>query len=262
MELSTYTSITQTWRLQFNNRTILCFLMIWYVLQQTSQRIHVKDVYINTESVEHFGHFLLVEETGLNLIAFYSRRIITNCPSWVVCLWRMVFGNLRFMRLLYLMPFVAALCSASNKRNSSSDFHDAFNRSVLLNRASEYYLGMIFEEYAENLTGIISAKRFKDLLHDLKLGETVVTSGQSHHRHTRSLDGPSGEIVSRFAGQQTKHRHQGSPVDKLKSLNEELQRNSAKSRERIRRNIDENRNSHEKVRCILLSLLFSFFFFY
>lgn len=164
------------------------------------------------------------------------------------------------MRLLHLMSFMAALCPASTKRvdvddrgNSSSDFHDHFNRSVLLNNASEYYLGMIFEEYADNLTEIISAKRFKDLLHDLKLGEAVVTSGQvtqkdsdSHHRHTRSLDGPSREIVSRFAGQQTKHRHRGSPVDELNLLNEELQRNSARSKKRNRRNIDENRNSHEK----------------
>lgn len=176
------------------------------------------------------------------------------------------------MRLLHLMSFMAALCPASTKRvdvddrgNSSSDFHDHFNRSVLLNSASEYYLGMIFEEYADNLTEIISAKRFKDLLHDLKLGEAVVTSGQvtqkdsdSHHRHTRSLDGPSREIVSRFAGQQTKHRHRGSPVDELNLLNEELQRNSARSKKRNRRNIDENRNSHEKVRCILLLFLFSF----
>lgn len=169
----------------------------------------------------------------------------------------MAFSNLRFRRLFIIMALLAALCAAKNREqghldgnSSSSVVHDEYNRTVLLNRASEHYLAMIFQEYSDNLTGRISTSRFKDLLHDLNLGEVVVTkTGQLKHkdseehrrkRHARSMDGSLGEFALRSPRPQRRQRD----VDKF-NFKSSSQENPARYRERKRRDVGERGESHD-----------------
>ena len=173
----------------------------------------------------------------------------------------MAFANLRFRRLFIIIALLAALCAAKYRghghldgNSSSSADHGDYNRSVLLNRASEHYLALIFQEYSDNLTGRISATRFNDLLHNLNLGEVVVTrpgpqnkDSKQHHRHSRSYDGSLGQFARESPRQQRGHRN----VDKFNFKSPSLG-NPARFRERKRRDVDERQDpqshdEHEQV---------------
>lgn len=159
------------------------------------------------------------------------------------------------------MLLLAALCSATDEQyqhdygKSSSGGHDADNnRTVVLNRASEQYLAMIFQDYSDNSSGRISAPRFKDLLQDLSLGEPVILekstkkhskdSVERDHRHTRSYNGPPGKLAREFAGQQRRQnrRSVGEFKDAPNSRYFVSHENRANSRDRKRR--DEHSDSH------------------
>lgn len=149
------------------------------------------------------------------------------------------------------MSLLAVLCSATNEQadhnDSKSGVHDALNTTVVLNRASEHYLGMIFQDYSDNLTGRISVARFKDLLQDLNLGEVAVTSpGQaavenSEHRNRQSRS------YSGFAGPYRRQNRRS--VDDLKEPKlHGSYGNPAMSRDRKPRDIDEHsHHEHEQV---------------
>ena len=173
----------------------------------------------------------------------------------------MAICNCRFGRLFVFMLLLAALCSATDEQyqhdygKSSSGGHDADNnRTVVLNRASEQYLAMIFQDYSDNSSGRISAPRFKDLLQDLSLGEPVISekstrkhskdSVERDHRHTRSYNGPPGKLAREFAGQQRRqNRHSvGEFKDAPNSRYFVSHENRANSRDRKRR--DEHSDSH------------------
>lgn len=150
------------------------------------------------------------------------------------------------------MALLAALCAAKNGEQGHLDGgNDEYNRTVLLNRASEHYLAMIFQEYSNNLTGRISPSRFNDLLHDLNLGEGVVTKPRQlkhkdseqhrHHRHARSMDGSLGKIALRSPRQQRRQRDE----DKF-NFKSPSQGNPARFRERKQRDVGEHGESHDE----------------
>ena len=167
------------------------------------------------------------------------------------------------------MALLAALCAAKNREqghhdgnSSSSVVHDEYNRTVLLNRASEHYLAMIFQEYSDNLTRRISTSRFKDLLHDLNLVEVVVTKTDKRHkdserhrrnRHARSVDGSLGEFALRSARQQRRQRD----VDKF-NFKSSSQGNPARYRERKRRDVGERGESHDDHEQVWVTLFYVF----
>jgi len=166
----------------------------------------------------------------------------------------MAFSDLRFWRLFIFMVLLEALCLAADEQDhnddhsSSSSVHHELNRTVVLSPASERYLAMIFQDYSDNLTGKISAPRFNDLLHDLGLGEVVVTRGQAkqeptaeHRRHSWSYEGSPSE----FAGQQRRRTRRSEDEFKSKTQHLVSHRNPASSRDRKRRDIVERRDSHD-----------------
>lgn len=136
---------------------------------------------------------------------------------------------------------------------SSQGSHDVFNRTVVLNSASERYLAMIFHDYSDNTTGMISAARFKDLLRDLSLGEKVLKtkasslpeqeSSEGHHRNSRSYDeqeGAFGEFGGKFSEQLSRQKHRSTEQSKREA--KLMSHGSpARSRDRKRRNMEDLR---------------------
>lgn len=133
-------------------------------------------------------------------------------------------------------------------RESSQGGHDVFNRTVVLNSATEQYLAMIFHDYSDNATGKISAARFKDLLRDLSLGEKVLKtkttplqeheSSESHHRNSRSYDeqeGAFGEFGGRFSKQRSRQKRRSTEQSK-RETKLVSHGSPARSRDRKRRN--------------------------
>ena len=103
-------------------------------------------------------------------------------------------ADLNYWRLFLLVPSMATVCMAwghhQGRENASTNVYNPFNRSVILNRASEHYLALIFNEYSDNFTRRISTTRFEDLLHDLNLGDdfmilhqTLHSDSQEHKQH-------------------------------------------------------------------------------
>lgn len=154
------------------------------------------------------------------------------------------------------MVSLSMLSSATDHRHKQPDSdssigsHDVFNRTVVLNSASERYLAMIFHDYSENTTGIISAARFKDLLRDLSLGEEVprtetVLSLQDQHRNARSYDDQEsafGEFARRFSGRRSRQKRSSTkqPKRETKSPPNLVSRGSpARSRDRNRRSTED-----------------------
>ena len=136
---------------------------------------------------------------------------------------------------------------------SSQGGHDVFNRTVVLNSASERYLAMIFHDYSDNTTERISAARFKDLLRDLSLGEKVLKtktaslqeheSSESHHhdhRNSRSYDegeGAFGEFGGRFSEQRSRQKRRSTEQSK-RETKLVSQGSPARSRDRKQRNVE------------------------
>lgn len=166
----------------------------------------------------------------------------------------MAFFDLQLKRLFILVSFWTLSLAADGGHNkhgndSSPGIHDDFNRTVVLNSASEHYLAMIFHDYSDNATEKISAARFKDLLRDLNLGEKVsVTktspskeSPGSRHRHRQARS--YGQQASEFAG--------GSSYKRKEQRNFVSRGSPAKSRDRKRRDMQDNHyshNDHKEVR--------------
>ena len=139
----------------------------------------------------------------------------------------MALSNLQLRRLI-IMVALSMLSSATDHRHKQPDSdssigsHDVFNRTVVLNSASERYLAMIFHDYSENTTGKISAARFKDLLRDLSLGEEVPRTEQqessdSQHRNSRSYDEQEsaiGEFARRFSGRRSRQNRSSTKPSK------------------------------------------------
>ncbi|XP_074623958.1 metal cation symporter ZIP14-like [Acropora palmata] len=105
-------------------------------------------------------------------------------------------ADLNYWRLFLFVPSMTTVCMAwgqhQERENASTDGYNPFNRSVILNRASEHYLALIFNEYSDNFTRRISTTRFEDLLHDLNLGDDfrilhqkLHSDSQEHKQHER-----------------------------------------------------------------------------
>lgn len=175
----------------------------------------------------------------------------------------MAFSTLQLRRLVLLVS-LSLPSSATDHRHkepdsdSSNGSHDVFNRTVVLNSASERYLAMIFHDYSDNTTGKIFAARFKDLLRDLNLGEKVpVTktsslheqeSSESRDRHSRSYDEQAGEFGefarrSKFSGQRSGQKRSNAKQSKREAksqLNFVSHGSPARSRDRKRRNMENH----------------------
>lgn len=176
----------------------------------------------------------------------------------------MAFFDLQLKILFILVSFWTLSLAADgghdkHGNDSSPGVHD-FNRTVVLNSASEHYLAMIFRDYSDNATEKISAATFKDLLRDLNLGEKVsVTkssssqeSPESRHRrrHARSYE----QQASEFAGG-------SSYLPKRKEQLNFVSRGSpAKSRDRKRRNMRDNQYSQDDHKEVRLDIKMSFYF--
>lgn len=179
----------------------------------------------------------------------------------------MSFYDLHFRRL-FIFVALSMLFSATTGQvvnndslSSSSDLHDVFNRTVVLNSASEHFLDMIFHEYSENVTEKISIARFKDLLKDLNLGNVSVkekTSKQfpqaAHRRHRRrssSYEGESSQFTaSEFSGQRNRQRRrsmENTEEEEGKSQSYSVSNGSpARPRRRERRSSNDRKDSHQE----------------
>ena len=131
---------------------------------------------------------------------------------------------------------------------SSPEIHHAFNRTVVLNSASEHYLAMIFHDYSDNATEKISAARFKDMLRDLRLGEKASSpsreSFKRRHRHARSYQQQAGEFARGVSVQRTKEKLPNT-YKRKEQLNFVPRGSPARSRDRKRRLLEGNQYSHE-----------------
>lgn len=160
--------------------------------------------------------------------------------------------------LVFLLMLSSATDHQQNQPESESPSqgsHDAFNRTVVLNSASERYLAMIFHDYSDNTTGRISAARFKDLLRDLSLGEKVLKtktsslpeheSSEGHHRNSRSYDEQEdafGEFGGRFSEQRSRQKRRSTEESK-RETKLVSHGSPARSRGRKRRNMEDLRFS-------------------
>lgn len=166
----------------------------------------------------------------------------------------MAFCNNQLRRSLIILMSLLMLSSSKDHQHKQSDRessqggHDVFNRTVVLNSATEQYLAMIFHDYSDNATGKISAARFKDLLRDLSLGEKVLKtkttplqeheSSESHHRNSRSYDeqeGAFGEFGGRFSKQRSRQKRRSTEQSK-RETKLVSHGSPARSRDRKRRN--------------------------
>ena len=155
-------------------------------------------------------------------------------------------ADFHYWTLFFLVPSIATVCTAwghhQERQNASTNVYNPFNRSVILNRASEHYLALIFNEYSDNFTRRISTTRFEDLLHDLNLADAFMILHQKlhsdsqehkeHERHTRS-----NNLLSSAGMQRRSKRRSSQGI--------ELVEHSASTRKREKR--DAVVNVHVKV---------------
>lgn len=134
----------------------------------------------------------------------------------------------------------------SGRDHNNSPSPSEHKRTVALNKASERFLALIFEDYSDNSTRRISASRFNDILKELNLGE--VTSAE------QSTEDKPNEY----------HTHEHRPV-KQPSLRNSRRKGPSKDaqnfQDREQRKVHENRHEQRKQRvstkhAILLFLLF------
>lgn len=159
--------------------------------------------------------------------------------------------------------------------SSSSDMHAVLNRTVILNSASWHFLDLIFHKYSDNLTEKISIERFKDLLKDLNLGETVSATETSHeqhqgtsHRHggknSRSQDGESSEVSRQRNMRRRRSERQSNGERRQLQLNSKTNQIRPRSQRRERRSARDRLHTsegHAEVRYyVLIKRVISIYF--
>ena len=166
---------------------------------------------------------------------------------------------------------MAAICTAwsakeqgheGKENGTAAVYNRPSNRSVILNRASEHYLALIFKEYSDNFTGRISIIRFNDLIHDLRVGDGVMLRQQPHedtdedkhkhkdHKHKHKFHTRSTKLLQEefTSGKQRRSKRQNKGNNEAHSQSSGLQGLPQRPREtgeRVKRDIDEY--SREKV---------------
>ena len=232
----------------------------------------LNDVYINSWSGP-LNVSDLHSAAGLKSVLSVLILQNQNKHSSKVDLFTMACCNLQLRRSLIILVSLLMLSSAADSQQhkqpeseSSQGSHDVFNRTVVLNSASERYLAMIFHDYSDNTTGKISAARFKDLLRDLSLGEKVLKTKASslphqyseghHHRNSRSYDeqeGAFGEFGGRFSEQRSRQKRRSTEPSKLQT--KLVSHGSpARSRDRKRRNMEDLRFSLDERNVVSYSI--------
>lgn len=165
--------------------------------------------------------------------------------------------DFNYWRFFLLVPSMATVCMAwghhQERENVSTNVYNPFNRSVILNRASEHYLALIFNEYSDNFTRRISTTRFEDLLHDLNLGDDFMIQHQKVHKQHESTHTRSNNVLS-TAGMQRRSKRRG--MDKFDEFSQgiELKEYSTSARKRQKR--DAVVNPSVKVSPLLYLLWF------
>ena len=91
-------------------------------------------------------------------------------------MYKMAFCNLRCRRLFICLAVMVV--TTGERDHNSSPSPSEHKRTVALNKPSERFLALIFEDYSDNLTRPISASRFNDILKELNLGD-VTSAKQS-----------------------------------------------------------------------------------
>lgn len=176
----------------------------------------------------------------------------------------MAICNLHTRRLFYFIMALSMLGTAINAGqiinkndtfiSSSSDMHAVLNRTVILNSASWHFLDLIFHKYSDNLTEKISIERFKDLLKDLTLGETVAATETSHdqgtpHRHggknSRSQDGESSEVSRQRNMRRRRSERQSNGERRQLQLNSKTNQIRPRSQRRERRSARDRLHTSE-----------------
>lgn len=162
---------------------------------------------------------------------------------------------------------MAAICTAwsakeqgheGKENGTAAVYNRPSNRSVILNRASEHYLALIFKEYSDNFTGRISIIRFNDLIHDLRVGDGVMLRHQPHedtdedkhkhkhkdHKHKHKFHTRSTKLLQEefTSGKQRRSKRQNKGNNEAHSQSSGLQGLPQRPREtgeRVKRDIDE-----------------------
>lgn len=159
----------------------------------------------------------------------------------------MAFYNLRCRRLFIYLPLMLVLCSMTSGRDhNNSPSPSEHKRTVALNKATERFLALIFEDYSDNSTRRISASRFNDILKELNLGE--VTSAE------QSTEDKPNEY----------HTHEHRPVKQPSLRNSRRKgpskdaQNSQNFQDREQRKVHENRHEQRKQRVSTKQFYYSY----
>ena len=158
-------------------------------------------------------------------------------------MYKMAFCNLRCRRLFICLPLMVVLCSTTGGRDhNSSPSPSEHQRMVALNKASERFLALIFEDYSDNSTRRISASRFNDILKELNLGEVTSAEDKPNENHTHEH-----RPVKRPSLQNSRRKGPSNDAQ-----------NSQDFQDREQRKVHENRHEQRKQRVSTKQFYYSY----
>ena len=134
----------------------------------------------------------------------------------------------------------------SGRDHNNSPSPSEHKRTVALNKATERFLALIFEDYSDNSTRRISASRFNDILKELNLGEVTLAE--------QSTEDKPNEY----------HTHEHRPVKQPSLRNSRRKgpskdaQNSQNFQDREQRKVHENRHEQRKQRVSTKQFYYSY----